>query len=593
MKRIVGVLVPIGVVVLALTGAWLSSNEVDRKEPNDLVSPSEVQVTQQSNIPLATLLYLGFGFDKNTYEPVGGLGTRGWNPIQGETLYEGLVLSRPEIGWYASKNLETIAWQLEQMQRAGISVIFLSWQGWGDDNLDGTPNEGSIAVEYDATAKMVLDYVKDNHLPFQFSIFVEEFPGVLGRTPLSELDYSQRQMVMDHLWDNYFSPETYGDIAFLQDGRPFVAGGSFTPGQWWEIPGFTDPRFHLAEVYNIPDREKERLSAAYYTPPPSYLLSPEGVAVLWPRHDGLLPLLAQNTDWVNEGNFKRVDPYGKEGAYDRAWKEIIEYRPRSELNFIWLWIWNSYAEITYIEPDSGIGPYAVGDLYVRKTRHYYNLFRSGRSFKEYAPDWVPLEEFRPTIGNVPYQDLGLASEYEKDALLRRLLRQSQDWIIQYTGRTFNGPEQNVLGWVEVDSSPIALVVAPYQSVAPGTVIQVGNGGGSHPIEFAQVKTVSKSDGVETWELAYPLQNLRPSGEVIVGVTPAGSRPNGEIPPSIQEATIRLAGNMWHYMVHTPKGRLRNFENLDVSQVDDSVFTDGIKRDLDLWKKKGRVRVLSP
>ena len=89
-----------------------------------------------NDVPVATLLYVGFGFDKHTYGPVGGMGTRGWNVIQGDSLYEGLVVTQPEIGWYASKKTETIAWQLAQMQRAGIDVIFLSWQGWGDDNLD-------------------------------------------------------------------------------------------------------------------------------------------------------------------------------------------------------------------------------------------------------------------------------------------------------------------------------------------------------------------------------------------------------------------------------------------------------------------------
>ena len=41
---------------------------------------------------------------------------------------------------------------------------------------------------------------------------------------------------------------------------------------------------------------------------------------------------------------------------------------------------NSYWEVSYIEPDAGIGAYAVGDLYVRKTAHYSNLFHKGLPF---------------------------------------------------------------------------------------------------------------------------------------------------------------------------------------------------------------------
>ena len=344
-----------------------------------------------NDIPIATLLYVGFGFDKHTHEPTGGLGTRGWNVIQGDFLYEGLVISKPAIGWYASQDTETIAWQLEQIQRAGINVIFLSWQGWGDDNLDGTVAPGSIAAEYDATAKMVLDYIKDHDLPFKFAFMVEDFPGNFHNISLLDLTDLQRAMVMDHLWENYYSPEAYGDMAFLWDGKPLLAGGANTPGQWWEAHSFTDSRFELREIYDKPEAEGEHWTAAYYTPPPAKLPGPEGIAVIWPRHDGWPIYLAQVHPWLDEeseeGNLRRVDPYGTEGVYDRAWKEIIEYKPRTDIKLIWLWIWNSYFEVTYIEPDSGVGPYAVGDLYVRKTAHYADLFRKGLPFERYnEPD---------------------------------------------------------------------------------------------------------------------------------------------------------------------------------------------------------------
>ncbi len=345
--------------------------------------PSEEQVIE-SNIPLATLLYVGFGFHKETHKPIGGLGTRGWNVIQGDSLYEGLVISQPEIGWYASMDIETIKWQLEQMKRAGISVIFVSWQGWGDDDLDGSVDPSSIAVKYDATTRIILSYIKDNGLPFQFAVMLEDFPGNLGNLSLLTLTPQQRQTVMDHLWDNYYSPTTYGDIAFRWDGKPLIAGGANTPGQWWDVHDFKDSRFELREIYDKPEDEAEHWAAPYYTPPPSALPGPEGVAMIWPRHDGLLPLLAQNAPWVTLESMRQVDPLGTEGAYDKAWKEVIEYAPRSDIRLVWIWSWNSYAEITYLEPDSGLGPYAVGDLYVRKTAHYVDLFRSGRPFEPFS-----------------------------------------------------------------------------------------------------------------------------------------------------------------------------------------------------------------
>ena len=71
----------------------------------------------------------------------------------------------------------------------------------------------------------------------------------------------------------------------------------------------------------------------------------------------------------------------QKAIYDQAWREVIEHVPRSDISLIWIWIWNSYAEMTYIEPDWGLEPYGVEDLYVRKTAHYANLFRSGKAFQ--------------------------------------------------------------------------------------------------------------------------------------------------------------------------------------------------------------------
>ena len=160
-----------------------------------------------SDVPLATLLYVGFGFEQSyPFESVGGLGSTGWNVIGNDTLWSGLVVSQPEIDFYKSKDTNTIAWQMEQMSSAEISVIFISWQGWGDDNLDGVIEPG-ISVEYDATAKLVLDYIRENDLPFRFAILCEDFPGNFHGISLLDLTDRQRRMVMDHLWENYYSPD--------------------------------------------------------------------------------------------------------------------------------------------------------------------------------------------------------------------------------------------------------------------------------------------------------------------------------------------------------------------------------------------------
>ena len=215
----------------------------------------------------------------------------------------------------------------------------------------------------------------------------------------------------------------------------------------------------------------------------------------------------------------------------------------------------------------------MGDLYVRKTAHYYNLFKTGQRFEEYVPNWVPLEDFKPTVANVAYQDLGLSNEFENDALLRRSLRHAQDWIVQYTGRSFKDTEHNVLGWldkswIKTREARSTVGVAAYRDVRPGTVVQIGDGTGFEPIEFAQIKEISRDrDGV-IWELAFPLQHDRRDGEPIFEVV-AGELANTRgLPAAIRLANIQLANAILDYLVENTQ--------TTVEKVPASVFTQEMK-----------------
>ena len=166
--------------LLILAAVVLMMTACTTQEPEVPYTPNDV--------PIATLLYVGFGFEQSPpFESIGGLGTTGWNIIGGNppVLWSGLTVTEPEIGWYKSKDITTIDWQLKQMQRAGINVVFLSWQGWGDDNLDGVI-EPSINVEYDATAKMVLPTTSRPTICHSSSLsFVKISPATIMAFPYS------------------------------------------------------------------------------------------------------------------------------------------------------------------------------------------------------------------------------------------------------------------------------------------------------------------------------------------------------------------------------------------------------------------------
>ena len=356
-----------------------------------------------NDVPIATLFYASHGFQQAApHGATGGRGTTGWNvygPPGADNSYPwtGFTVTWPEIGWYASKDIETIKWQIGQIQKAGIDTIIISWFGWGDDRLNGEVDSAGLHAQYQEAARMVLEYIKSNNIAMKFALLVEAFTFFVGGVePISTADLSdrQRQMVTDYAWDNFYSPSKYGDFALQLDGKPVLFGVPDVKGGWWRNHSWVDGRFRLVEISNNHQDEDEFTSDYVYLDPPSAIPGVDGIVNIWPRFTSVVTYAA-NVPYFNyynppvggesdkPVNLPEVDPLGMEGKYDDAWRQIIEHPRRSEIEMIWIWYWNSYWEMAYIEPDAGIGAYAVGDLYVRKTAHYANLFRSGLPFEHF------------------------------------------------------------------------------------------------------------------------------------------------------------------------------------------------------------------
>ena len=359
-----------------------------------------------NDVPIATLFYPTHGFQqKYPHEATGGRGTTHWNaygPIGSEDPFpwSGFTTTWPEIGWYASKDKDTIAWQVSQMQRAGIDTVIISWFGWGDTRLDGTVDAEGLFAQYQEAAIALLSYIKDNNIPMKFALLTEAFTYFVGDDGISTaaLTDAQRQMVTDYAWDNFYDPSKYGKFALHLEGRPVLVSVPDVKGGWWRNHDWTDDRFRLIEISNNHEDEDEFTTDYVYLDPPSAIPGVDGVVNIWPRFTSAVTYASNSAyfPWYNPSvggdpdrpeNFPEVDPLGTEGAYDDAWRKIIEDHRRFEIKLVFIWYWNSYWEVSYIEPDAGIGAYAVGDLYVRKTAHYANLFRKGLPFQHFdEPD---------------------------------------------------------------------------------------------------------------------------------------------------------------------------------------------------------------
>ena len=243
---------------------------------------------------------------------------------------------------------------------------------------------------------MVLDYIKNNNIPMKFALLVEAFTYFTGGEQISTADLtdSHRRKVTDYAWDNFYAPAKYGGLALQIDGKPALLGVPDVKGGWWRNHGWTDDRFRLIEISNNHEDEGEFTTDYVYLDPPSAVPGVDGVVNIWPRFTSVATYASNSPyfHWYNPPvggdpdravNLPEVDPLGTEGKYDDAWRQIIEHPRRSEIKLVFIWYWNSYWEVCYIEPDAGIGAYAVGDLYVRKTAHYADVFRSGKPFQHF------------------------------------------------------------------------------------------------------------------------------------------------------------------------------------------------------------------
>ena len=374
-------------VALLATAAIAGCGETERKQ------------NMTNDVPIAALFYPTHGFQQaSPHEATGGRGTTHWNlygPIGSADPrpWSGFTTTWPEIGWYASKDVETIKWQIGQMQRAGIDTIIISWFGWGDTKLDGTVDSEGLFAQYQETTIVLLDYIKDSNIPMKFALLVEAFTYFVGDDGISAavLTDTQRQMVTDYAWDNFYDPSKYGNFALQLDGKPALFGVPDVKGGWWRNHDWNDSRFRLIEISNNHQDEDEFTADYVYRDPPSAIPGVDGVVNIWPRFTSVVTYASNSPyfPWYNPPvggdsdrpvNLPEVDSLGAEGKYDEAWRQIIEHPRRFEIKLMFIWYWNSYWEVCYIEPDTGIGAYAVGDLYVRKTAHYANLFHAGLPF---------------------------------------------------------------------------------------------------------------------------------------------------------------------------------------------------------------------
>ena len=316
----------------------------------------------EDKVPLAAVFAGWYGHDPISGECVGGLGSTHWN----DSPDTGGVVYTPVPGFYCSSDPKIVAWQLDQMQKAGISVILYSWWGWGDGNLDGVVG-GHADQHINLALTEMLRQIRDSGSKMKVALIVEPF--TLTQGSVQHLTEFQGRLGLDYVWKRYY--EQYPGQIFQWQGSPLLVifdpmvlpdDGRYTIKRWTGRP---------KDQVTI-DQEWQW----FFGPPQGVIegMSDDGVVFVYPRFDETY--LAQAGAAHITGEPRIVDPCLQNGAYQRQWQELIQNRKKVQL--IVLYSWNIYGEQAHIEPSDG-EPAPVGDEYVAKTRTYYGWFlESGR-----------------------------------------------------------------------------------------------------------------------------------------------------------------------------------------------------------------------
>ena len=387
--------------------------------------------------PLAALMYFWFGFNLETGESEGGIGSSHWNTDYGTHNSRVGVTDEPEYGYYASDDLDVIAQQLNDMELARISIIFASWHGNGDIDLDDTIDDHEKKANHRAI-KSMLDYIRDNDKSFKVAILVEPYFGN-GKTAES-LTRSEKQHILDLLWEEFYEP--YSDVMFQwkqnegdPDTRPLVI-----PWASVDLKEPNDARFTVKNwsSTDYPDwKEPGNLDWNWYPDPSlaSTLLSDDGVFVVFPRFDESWQAAFGK---VLNHELRVVDPFFAQGVYEQMWQAAVDNR--DEIKLLVLYSWNEHKEHASIEPDKGISPVSYGRTLVEKTGEYYRRFLVGEDIAASPDLWSQPRDLKHFIGALNENELGLGANVSLDTFLSDRLRESQSLVESRIGRVFTSAD---------------------------------------------------------------------------------------------------------------------------------------------------------
>ena len=284
-----------------------------------------------------------FGFDDATGDCKGGHNSTIWSG-RGQTVY------LPDAGLYCAGDPSYYRQAIAEMESAGFDFTLISWNGWGDMDLDGDV-ESSHFVGVDRATREILGHLPTSGTKMRATLLVEPFAG-------RQFTTTEKQALLDYIWQTLY--EQHPNAVFRVDDKPLVTSftfsfddtgdSRFTFRQWGDPPG--------ADWVFVP---KDEMDGLY--------IGRNGGVIIYPRFDLFYQWIAGDpaVSYLPIDKIVRVDPTLEEGFYDRAWEWV--FQRRNQVNLVIVYAWNAWAEQATLEPTS-IGPHPYGTTLLDKTRWY-------------------------------------------------------------------------------------------------------------------------------------------------------------------------------------------------------------------------------
>lgn len=288
-----------------------------------------------SHVPnLGSLLYPVYGYDRETGECTGGLGSSAWNDGGAPVVVE------PVAGFYCFGSPEYQETTIALMEEYGFDWTLVSYNGWGDVDLNGSIEFG----DFEAAHRDIDAFFSKAEGRIEVALLVEPYVDLGGLDP-AFLTSEQKTIIRDKIWVELYQP--HADSIFHWQGRPLLV-------QWFPMDLGRDDRFTIKTFGSSKIPDEPLLDWNWYPALEIYpdIISDDGFVSFAPRFDEFYM-------WLNQlaPTPRRMDPFLEEDIYGKFWD--MAYENREDINLILIYSWNAYGEQAVVEPVLN-GPLGTG-----------------------------------------------------------------------------------------------------------------------------------------------------------------------------------------------------------------------------------------